>query len=115
MGRWDVFPDANASAALSSLSPERQELVKHLVSSHHGWARPTLPVVGIEAIAPSKLVDLQREVAERFAMLQETWGPWGLAWWEALLRAADGIASRRNEQQRDVRSEQKRDPMGGEL
>lgn len=97
MGKWDVFPAAKASTALSSLSAEQQELVKHLISSHHGWSRPTLPVVGIEAIPPSKLVDLQREVAERFAALQATWGPWGLAWWEALLRAADGIASRRNE------------------
>jgi CRISPR-associated endonuclease/helicase Cas3 len=97
MGKWDVFPDAKASTALSSLSAERQELAKHLVSSHHGWSRPTLPVMGIEAIPPSKLVDLQREVAERFAALQETWGPWGLVWWEALLRAADGIASRKND------------------
>lgn len=97
MGKWDVFPAVQASMALSSLSAERQELAKHLVSSHHGWSRPTLPVVGIEAIAPSKLADLQHEVAERFAALQETWGPWGLAWWEALLRAADGIASRKND------------------
>lgn len=103
MGKWDVFPDAEASTALSSLSPERQELAKHLVSSHHGWSRPTLPVVGIEAIPPSKLVDVQREVAERFAALQETWGPWGLAWWEALLRAADGIASRKNEKKDDAK------------
>jgi len=97
MGKWDVFPDAKASVAMSQLSAERQELGKHLVSSHHGWSRPTLPVVGIEVIPPSKLADLQHEVAERFAVLQETWGPWGLAWWEALLRAADGIASRRND------------------
>ena len=98
MGKWDVFPAAGASVALSSLSAERQELAKHLVSAHHGWSRPTLPVVGIEALPPSKLCGVQREVAERFAALQETWGPWGLAWWEALLRAADGIASRKNDQ-----------------
>jgi CRISPR-associated endonuclease/helicase Cas3 len=101
IGKWDVFPDAKAATALSTLSTKRQELAKHLVSSHHGWSRPTLPVVGIEAIPPSKLVDLQREVADRFAALQEEWGPWGLAWWEALLRAADGIASRRNERKKD--------------
>lgn len=98
MGVWDVYPDAKAATALSSLTTERQELAKHLVSSHHGWSRPTLPVVGIDAMPPSKLVDVQRDAALRFAALQEQWGPWGLAWWEALLRAADGIASRRNEQ-----------------
>jgi CRISPR-associated endonuclease/helicase Cas3 len=101
IGKWDVFPDAKAATALSTLSTKRKELAKHLVSSHHGWSRPTLPVVGIEAIPPSKLVDLQREVADRFAALQEEWGPWGLAWWEALLRAADGSASRRNERRKD--------------
>lgn len=101
MGKWDVFPAAEASVALSSLSPEQQELAMHLVASHHGWSRPTLPVEGVEAVPPSKLVELQREVAERFAALQEKWGPWGLAWWEALLRAADGIASRKNDETTD--------------
>jgi hypothetical protein len=33
-------------------------------------------------------------VALRFQRLQRHWGPWGLAWWEALLRAADWAASR---------------------
>lgn len=102
MGKWDVHPGAKASIALASLSSSRQELAKHLVSSHHGWSRPTLPIQGIEPIPPSKLVDLQREVAERYATLQEEWGPWGLAWWEALLRAADGLASRRNDRQRTL-------------
>jgi CRISPR-associated endonuclease/helicase Cas3 len=97
LGAWDVYPEAKATKALTPLTPERRELAKHLVSSHHGWSRPTLPVVGIEAVPPSKLVSLQREVAERFVALQEEWGPWGLAWWESLLRAADAIASRRNE------------------
>ena len=34
------------------------------------------------------------DVALRFTRLQKRWGPWGLAWWEALLRAADQQASR---------------------
>jgi CRISPR-associated endonuclease/helicase Cas3 len=38
------------------------------------------------------------DVALRFTRLQKRWGPWGLAWWEALLRAADQQASRVNDQ-----------------
>ena len=36
--------------------------------------------------------------AMRFARLQKRWGPWVLAWWEALLRAADAQASRDNDE-----------------
>ena len=36
-------------------------------------------------------------MAERFARLQREWGPWGLAWWESLLRAVDARASREND------------------
>jgi CRISPR-associated endonuclease/helicase Cas3 len=43
------------------------------------------------------LEERTREVALRFARLQKRWGPWGLAWWEALLRAADVQASRDND------------------
>jgi CRISPR-associated endonuclease/helicase Cas3 len=35
----------------------------------------------------------------RFARLQRRWGPWGLVWWESLLRAADQQASRDNDTQ----------------
>jgi CRISPR-associated endonuclease/helicase Cas3 len=38
-----------------------------------------------------------RDVALRFSRLQKRWGPWGLAWWEALLRSADQQASREDE------------------
>ena len=45
----------------------------------------------------SLLEERAREVALRFARLQKRWGPWGLAWWEALLRSADQQASRDND------------------
>ena len=41
---------------------------------------------------------IAREVALRFDRLQRQWGPWGLAWWETLLRAADRQASRDNDE-----------------
>jgi CRISPR-associated endonuclease/helicase Cas3 len=34
-----------------------------------------------------------REAALRFTRVQAQWGPWGLAWWETLLRAVDWKAS----------------------
>jgi CRISPR-associated endonuclease/helicase Cas3 len=39
-----------------------------------------------------------REVALRFVRMERRWGPWGLAWWESLLRAADQQASRELEE-----------------
>jgi CRISPR-associated endonuclease/helicase Cas3 len=45
---------------------------------------------------PSALQERARDVALRFARLHKRFGPWGLAWWEALLRAADQQASRNN-------------------
>ncbi|WP_051822832.1 type I-G CRISPR-associated helicase/endonuclease Cas3g [Desulfonatronum thiodismutans] len=74
-----------------------RDLVLHLIVSHHGHARPVVPTEGCEDAPPSQLIDRARETAIRFARLQKQWGPWGLAWWESLLRAADQQASRRND------------------
>lgn len=52
---------------------------------------------GCEDAPPSALEERACNVALRFARLQKRWGPWGLAWWEALLRAADQQASRDND------------------
>ena len=49
---------------------------------------------------PSMLHARAGEVALRFAVLQRQWGAWGLAWWEALLRASDVLASRENDGER---------------
>ncbi len=77
---------------LNGLSEEGQQLVRHLVVAHHGHARPSIPAVD-PAHAPRELKAKVAEVALRFARLQERYGPWGLAWLEALLRAADRRAS----------------------
>ena len=61
--------------------------------AHHGWARPLVKSYDPDQV-PSLSVPLAREAALRFARLQAAWGPWGLAWWETLLRAADWAASR---------------------
>ena len=80
------------------LPSEDQELVLHLIAAHHGYARPVIGTSGCDDAPPSLVDERAREVALRFARLSERWGPWGLAWWEALLRAADQAASRRNQQ-----------------
>lgn len=81
-----------------ALSNDNQDLVLHLIAAHHGYARPLIGTSGCDDAPPSVIDELAREVALRFARLSRRWGPWGLAWWEALLRAADQIASRRNQQ-----------------
>ncbi len=75
-------------------SDPRFELALHLIASHHGYARPAIGVEGYDDLPPSAAANHAHDVALRFARLQRQWGPWGLAWWEALVRAADQRASR---------------------
>lgn len=75
------------------LSDERFELALHLIAAHHGRARPAIGIDGCDGLPPSVAARRARAVGVRFARLQREWGPWGLAWWEALLRAADQRAS----------------------
>ena len=70
------------------------ELGLHLLIAHHGRGRPTISTDGCDDHPPSVLDAQAARVALRFLTLQEEWGPWGLAWWESLLRAADQQASR---------------------
>ena len=73
----------------------RFDLALHLIAAHHGHARPVIGIEGCDALPPTAAAHRAREIALRFARLQHQWGPWGLAWWEALLRAADQRASRK--------------------
>jgi CRISPR-associated endonuclease/helicase Cas3 len=82
---------------LCKLPDELRDLALHLIAAHHGFARPLISTGGCEDAPRSVLEELARDVALRFARLQKGWGPWGLAWWEALLRAADQQASRDND------------------
>lgn len=77
-------------------APDR-DLVLHMVAAHHGFARPVISTSGFDGRPPSSVEARAREVALRYLRLQDAWGPWGLAWWEALLRAADQWASRDND------------------
>jgi CRISPR-associated endonuclease/helicase Cas3 len=91
------LPWAEANDRLKTLPEDWRDLVLHLIAAHHGQARPVIETRGCEDAPPTALEERARAVALRFARLQKRWGPWGLAWWEALLRAADQQASRDND------------------
>ncbi len=84
-----------------ALSPDLQELVLHLIAAHHGFARPIIGIESCDEFPPSKLSEEAAGIALRFARLQKRWGPWGLAWLESLLRAADQQASRSLDQPKE--------------
>jgi CRISPR-associated endonuclease/helicase Cas3 len=92
------------------------ELVQHLVVSHHGYARPFVPVTSDPAAVSVKLTlgdiplagssdhNLHRmdsPIPERYWCLVRRYGWWGLAWLEAILRLAD---HRRSEAEQKERS-----------
>jgi len=84
-------------AEFKKLHPDDQDLVLHLVAAHHGFARPLISASGMDDVPPSLLQERARGIAARYFRLSERFGPWGLAWWESLLRAADQQASRDND------------------
>jgi CRISPR-associated endonuclease/helicase Cas3 len=102
---FGLLPIVEKDVGFGALPADLQDLVLHLVAAHHGFARPLIATGGCEDAPPSALEKRACEVALRFARLQKRWGPWGLAWWEALLRAADQQASRDNDARGDTHVE----------
>ncbi|MBC5800656.1 MAG: type I-U CRISPR-associated helicase/endonuclease Cas3 [Candidatus Eremiobacteraeota bacterium] len=92
--------DASGCTDLAALRGDDLDLALHLIAAHHGRLRPSIPPIDPN-LPPSHSRRLAQEAALRYARLQRLWGPWGLAWWEALLRAADWAASRRVDEPRD--------------
>jgi len=81
------------------LSHEHRDLALHLIASHHGRARPAIPAEDEEEIFPAVLDEDALQAAARYVRLQHRWGPWGLAWLEALFRSVDATVSRRLERE----------------
>ncbi|HEY0872278.1 MAG TPA: type I-U CRISPR-associated helicase/endonuclease Cas3 [Vicinamibacterales bacterium] len=74
-----------------------RELCLHLVAAHHGHARPGFRVEAGGLILTTAVKQALAETPMRFAKLQTKYGWWGLAWLEALVKAADVLASRHEE------------------
>lgn len=81
-----------------------QDLVVHLVASHHGYGRPIIaPIHDTTSIvwvrrADGMKIDGNLKIADwtqarRFHVLSSTYGCWGLALLESILRLADHAAS----------------------
>ena len=78
----------------ADLPASTRDLTLHLIAAHHGNARPLIRSQGCDEGPPSLMEVKAGESALRFARLQKRYGPWGLAWREAILRAADQKCSR---------------------
>lgn len=87
--------DAEMEPEFAKLTDEMKDVVRHLIASHHGRARPHFP--GHEAFDPEPngrdVEAVSAEVPRRFGRLQRKYGRWGLAYLESLLRASDYAAS----------------------
>lgn len=94
---WAQWFPEDVRKRFDALPAEWRDLILHLIAAHHGQARPVIETRSCEDTPPTALAARARDVALRFAQLQNRWGPWGLAWWESLLRAADQQASRDND------------------
>ncbi|MFO7566467.1 MAG: type I-U CRISPR-associated helicase/endonuclease Cas3 [Enhygromyxa sp.] len=101
------LPLAERDPKFGALLPEYQELVRHLIVAHHGFARPVIRTDGCDGEPPSVVLQRAQEVALRFLRLQAKFGPWRLAWLEALVRAADQRASRRNQAKPTKKSDER--------
>jgi CRISPR-associated endonuclease/helicase Cas3 len=74
----------------------RRDLILHLIATHHGWARPHFPerAFKMEVQPRPRKLKIAQNTMKRFARLQNEYGWWQLAYLEAVLKAADAMASR---------------------
>lgn len=87
--------DAQEDEEFKKLEEDTQDIVLHLIATHHGFGRPHFD--NERAFDPEPrgrdTAKAALEVLLRFARLQRKFGRWGLAYLESLLRAADYQAS----------------------
>jgi CRISPR-associated endonuclease/helicase Cas3 len=72
-----------------------RDLILHLIAAHHGYARPHFPERAFDRNQPKpENQRIAHDVMLRFNRLQRQYGWWQLAYLEAVLKAADAMASR---------------------
>lgn len=91
--RHELVSLADATRDLAGVPEEHRDLALHFIACHHGWARPHFKASACDPTQPESSGDLAYESTLRFARLQRRYGPWGLAYLEAVFRAADWLAS----------------------
>jgi CRISPR-associated endonuclease/helicase Cas3 len=69
------------------------DLLLHLVASHHAAARPFFKERQYDPDNLKRSARESVEAARRYARLQAQYGAWGLAYLEAVFKCADGIVS----------------------
>ena len=83
------------SLSTNTIDSTAGDLSFHIIAAHHGRGRPHFPAD--EIFDPERPPDESQAIAsaipQRFARLQLTYGRWGLAYLESILRAADYAAS----------------------
>ncbi|MCC7476805.1 MAG: hypothetical protein IT425_15550 [Pirellulales bacterium] len=87
--------DVSQLDEFKKLDERSKDLVLHLIAVHHGMGRPHFEesqTIDPEHSGASRSA-MSIEVVRRFARLQRTFGHWGLAYVESILRAADWQAS----------------------
>lgn len=72
---------------------EKEPLSLHLVAAHHGRGRPTLDIDARGPFPRHAAATAMGAQRRRFSTLQDTYGIWGLAYLEAILKAADARTS----------------------
>jgi CRISPR-associated endonuclease/helicase Cas3 len=85
------------AASIASVEPRGIDLCLHLIAAHHGHARPGFRIQAAGPILTNALQQAIEATPTRFARVQTTYGWWTLAWLEALVKAADVLASRDEE------------------
>jgi CRISPR-associated endonuclease/helicase Cas3 len=83
----------DATRGLGHEHPNRN-LILHLIPSHHGNGRPHFKEQGYDRdTAINTCQEAALHTLQRFGHLQARYGWWGLAYLEALLKAADALVS----------------------